>query len=160
MASQEELQCAFRAYQQAHGGEAHGTDVVCAWAVENGLLVLPAIDPLGVLSSSMAQALRNEFGTDPETGRRYRMNHARRVTRRGVQLGWVWAALETAPREHMQEAFQQRRRQIVTDCVQLRVDVDVYNARNRDQEPIQMVLDFTHDVDEHFAAEEDAEDAA
>lgn len=43
--------------------------------------------------------------------------------------------------------------QIVGDCVQLKTDVDVYNGRNPDKEPIQLVLDFTDDVAEIEAAD-------
>ncbi len=45
-------------------------------------------------------------------------------------------------------AFIQRREQIVGDCVQLAVDVEVYNDMNKDQPPIQMLLDFRDDVEE------------
>jgi hypothetical protein len=158
MNKQERLQHAFHLYQEAHGGVPHGTDVVVAWAVKHGILELPDIDPSAVLAEAMAQALRTEYGTDPVTGRRYRKNHAVRITRRGVQFA-LWAEMETAPREHMLAAFQQRRKQIVGDCVQLKADVDVYNSRNHDQEPIQMILDFTKDVAEAEAAD-DIDEAA
>ncbi len=79
------------------------------------------------------------------------MNHAVRITRRGVQYT-MWAMLKTAPRAHMQRAFTQRREQVVGDLVQLATDVDVYNDMNKDTEPIQLVLDFTHDVEERRAA--------
>lgn len=45
-------------------------------------------------------------------------------------------------------SFAQRRQQIVGDCYQLKTDVDVYNMKDRTQEPIQIVLDFTYDVEE------------
>jgi hypothetical protein len=63
--------------------------------------------------------------------------------------------LDTAPREHMELAFAQRRQQIVGDCIQLSIDVDVYNGRNADKEPKQIVLDFEDDVNEHFLSGED-----
>jgi hypothetical protein len=52
----------------------------------------------------------------------------------------------------MQKAFIQRREQVVGDLVQLATDVEVYNDMNKDVEPIQLVLDFTHDVEERRAA--------
>jgi hypothetical protein len=55
-----------------------------AWAVKDGLLSLPEIDPLDLLADQMSQALREEYKTD-DRGRRYRVNHAVRVTRSGVQ---------------------------------------------------------------------------
>ena len=50
--------------------------------------------------------------------------------------------------EGNQEAFIQRREQIVGDCFQLATDVEVYNEMNKDQEPIQIPMDFRDDVEE------------
>ena len=117
------------------------------WAVEEGLLELPETDPYDVLAGQMSQALRDEYDKDAQ-GRRYRVNHAVRVTKGGVQYTF-WAAMGFAPHEHMQRAFTQRREQIVGDNVQLKVDVDVYNDINRGKRPeIQLVLDYTEDVAE------------
>jgi len=118
-----------------------------AWAVAEGILELPEIDPYDVLAGQMSQALRDEYGTDSQ-GRRYRVNHAVRVTKAGVQYTF-WAAMGFAPHEHMEKAFTQRREQIVGDNVQLKIDVDVYNDMNAGKRPpIQMVLDYTEDVAE------------
>jgi len=95
----------------------------------------------------MSQALREEYGTDGQ-GRRYRVNHAVRVTKGGVQYTF-WGMLGFASHEHMEKAFTQRREQIVGDNVQLKIDVDVYNDLNRGKNPeIQLVLDYTDDVKE------------
>lgn len=59
---------------------------------------------------------------------------------------------QTAPREHMQRAFVQRREQVVGDLVQLATDVDAYNDMHKDAVPIQLVRDFTDDVEERRAA--------
>lgn len=117
------------------------------WAVSEGLLELPEIDPLDVLAGEMAHALREEYQTD-EQGRRYRVNHAVRVTKGGVQYTF-WAAMGFAPHDHVERAFTQRRELIVGENVQLKIDVDVYNDLNRGKEPeIQLVLDYTDDVAE------------
>jgi hypothetical protein len=55
---------------------------------------------------------------------------------------------EKAPRDHFVRSFGQRRQQIVGDCFQLKTDVDVYNGKNSVQQPIQVPLDFTLDVEE------------
>ncbi len=117
------------------------------WAVQEGLLELPDIDPHDVLAGQMSSALRDEYQTDAQ-GRRYRVNHAVRVTKGGVQYTF-WAAMGFAPHNHMERAFTQRREQIVGDNVQLKTDVDVYNDMNRGKRPeIQLVLDYTEDVAE------------
>ena len=64
----------------------------------------------------------------------------------------LWDDIRTASRRHMRISFQQRRRQIVDDCKQLKMDVDSYNDRNPDETPIQMVFDFTMDLAELAAA--------
>lgn len=109
---------------------------------------LPDVDPYDVLADDMARALREEYATDAR-GRRYRVNHAVRVMRNSVQLTF-WAILDFAPPEHMQKAFIQRREQIVGDCLQLRIDVDVYNDMNADRAPVQLELNFTNDVIERL----------
>jgi hypothetical protein len=119
---------------------------VVEWAVEEKLLGLPHIDPYDVLAGQMFTALREEYATD-EKGRKFRVNHAVRVTKSGVQTTF-WAIMGFAPREHMQRAFVQRRNQIIGDCFQLKVDVDVYNGLNPDQLPLPLILDFSDDVKE------------
>lgn len=150
----ERLQRAFHEYEKQKGHLPSGSREASVWAVEQGLIDLPEVDPYDVLADEMSRALREEYATDRQ-GRRYRVNHAVRVSRRGVQHT-MWAMLETAPREHMQQAFTQRREQVVGDLVQLATDVDVYNVRNRDAEPIQLWLDFTDDVAERRASDQAA----
>ena len=120
------------------------------WAVREGAIDLPEIDPYDVLAGQMSSALRDEYQTD-EHGRRYRVNHAVRVTKGGVQQTF-WAVMGFAPHEHMEKAFTQRREQIVGDNLQLKIDVDVYNDLNRGKVPkVQLVLDYTDDVAEREA---------
>jgi len=117
------------------------------WAVAERLLELPKVDAYDVLAGQMSQALREEYDTDAQ-GRRYRVNHAARITKAGVQYTF-WAAMGFAPHEHMERAFTQRREQIIGDNLQLKIDVDVYNDLNKGKRPeIQLVLDYTDDVAE------------
>jgi hypothetical protein len=48
----------------------------------------------------------------------------------------------------MEVAFQQRRNQIVADCLQLKNDVDSYNENRKPVSPMQMIFDFTDDLAE------------
>ena len=142
----EELQRAWHLYESEHKHIPSSAREAVAWAVNKGILALPEIDPLDVLAGNMARALREEYRTD-DKGRHYRLNHAVRVTKGGVQYTF-WAIMGYAPYEHMQQAFIQRREQIVGDCMQLKTDVDVFNDLNKDNLPIQLLLNFTEDVAE------------
>ncbi len=142
----EQLQDVWHRYSDEHGGLPATLREAVEWGVSQGLLTRPTIDPLARLQEDMSRALREEYKTD-RRGRRYRANHAVRITKAGVQFT-LWAEITTAPREHMLKAFAQRRGQIVGDCLQLKTDVDVYNDAHPEGVPIQTILDFTDDVEE------------
>lgn len=142
----EQLQRVWHAFEKEQGYVPATARDAVKWGVERGMIEVPEIDPYDKLAEDMARALREEYATD-KLGRRYRKNHAVRVTKGGVQHT-MWAILGVAPREHMQKAFVQRREQIVGDCFQLAIDVEVYNSLHKDQPPIPMLLDFRDDVEE------------
>ncbi len=141
-------------YEADHGSVPATAREAVAWGISKGMIEMPEVDPLDKLASDMSTALREEYATDKD-GRRYRVNHAVRVTKGGVQYTF-WAIMKDAPREHMQKAFIQRREQIVGDCVQLNTDVEAYNALHKDQMPIQMLFDFRDDIEERNFGEEEA----
>jgi len=145
----EEFQALWREYENEHDHVPASAREVVDWAVANRGLKLPRIDPRDILAERMSRALREEYATDAQ-GRRYRVNHAMRVIKNGVQLT-IWGILGHAPHSHMERAFTQRREQVIGDLVQLHVDVEVYNEMNAHQAPIQLVLDFTDDVAERRA---------
>lgn len=142
----EQLQKIWHQYEAENGSVPATAREAVAWGLTKGMIEIPEIDPLDKLASDMSTALREEYATDKD-GRRYRVNHAVRVSKGGVQYTF-WAIMKDAPREHMQKAFIQRREQIVGDCVQLNTDVDAYNATHNDQLPIQMLFDFRDDIEE------------
>ncbi|MBG6118511.1 MULTISPECIES: hypothetical protein [unclassified Sphingobium] len=142
----EQLQRVWHEFEKENGQVPATAREAVQWGVQKRMIEVPEVDPLAKLAEDMSAALREEYATDRE-GRRYRVNHAVRVTRGGVQHTF-WAMMADAPREHMQKAFIQRREQIVGDCVQLSTDVEAYNAMKSEQEPIQMLLDFRDDVEE------------
>lgn len=142
----EQLQRIWHAFEAENGSLPATSREAVAWGVSKGMITPPDFDPLDRLAEDMSTALREEYATDA-AGRKYRVNHAVRISKGGVQLTF-WAIMKDAPREHMQKAFIQRREQIVGDCVQLATDVEAYNGMRPDQKPIQMIFDFRDDVEE------------
>ena len=90
--------------------------------------------------------MREEYTTDPQ-GRRVRLKHMAVMERGGEQIP-LWADMRTATREHMEVAFQQRRRGIVGDCKQLKNDLDSFNENFNSAAAIQITFDFTDDLEE------------
>jgi hypothetical protein len=93
---QEKLQRAWHNFDDNQDHLPSSAWQACEWAVAAGLLQLPEIDPYDALAEDMAQALRAEYGTDDE-GRRYRINHAVRVSKSGVQYTF-WAFMDPEDR--------------------------------------------------------------
>jgi len=159
MSKREKLQSVWHRYDSEREHKPSGTREVAEWAVEEGLLELPEVDPYDVLAGQMAQALRDELGMDAK-GRRYRLNHAVRITKAGVQHTF-WAMMGFASHDHMEKTFAQRREQIIGDCYHLKIDVDVYNDMNSGKkQEVQLVLDFTEDVAEREQLENPGDKAA
>lgn len=115
---------------------------IAAWAIREGLWTPHPSAIVAQCASELSRAMREDYLTDAQ-GRSVRAKHAARIEQKVL-----WADIRTASRQHMQVALQQRRRQIVGDCRQLRADVDSYNENSNSGEPIQMVFDFTQDLEE------------
>ena len=142
----EQLQKIWRLYEEAGMPTPATARDVAAWAIDRQLWEPRTADIISQCADDLARAFREEYRTDSR-GRRYRTKHAVRITRGGIQYS-LWADIDSAPRGHMERAFAQRRQQIVGDCHQLRIDVDVYNDGHSEDVPIQLILDFTRDVEE------------
>ncbi len=146
----EQLQALWRLFEHENDYEPRSAREAVEWAVKSGKLELPDIDPLDVLAGQMSRALREEYKEDAK-GRRHRVNHAVRITKDGVQHTF-WGIMGFADHDHMQKAFTQRREQVVGDCLQLQIDVEVYNELNPTKEQFELVLEFADDVAERRAA--------
>ncbi|MGV9009662.1 hypothetical protein [Brevundimonas sp.] len=148
----EQMQALHQRYRIEVSATANDPRDIAAWAISKGLWHPKPSDIHARFASDMADALREEYRTD-KAGRRYRANHAIRATSVDGKQMSLWDDIDTAPRSHMEKAFAMRRRQIVGDCHQARLDVDHYNSVHQDEEPVQFILDFTDDVAEMLVAE-------
>lgn len=143
----EQLQAIAEAYRRAGNKWPATMREIAAWAISNNLWVQQPSAIIALCAEELSRALRDEYVTDPQ-GRRIRTKHAATyITDEGEQLV-LWDDIRTAPPTHMKRAFQQRRHQILGDCKQLKSDVDSFNQNRQPPEPIQVVFDFTLDLEE------------
>jgi hypothetical protein len=119
---------------------------IAAWAINNKLWQPHRGALIKQCADQLANAMREEYFVDPQ-GRLVRTNHVAMLKRNGETLP-LWNDIRTADRAHMAIAFMQRRKQVVGDCRQLKADVDSYNQNYNSGKPIQMVFDFTLDLEE------------
>lgn len=124
------------------------THELAAWAYQNGLHKPNIKTVIDAIAADIAQVFREEYRTD-KLGRRYRAKHAT-TKKQGNKTLSLWGDMDdpNAPHEHFVRSFGQRRLQIVGDCFQLKTDVDVYNDNRMPVEPVQVILNFTIDVEE------------
>lgn len=136
----EQLQRIVNKYIQA--GEEWPATVrqIAAWAVREKLWQPHPASLVSQCAEALSNAMREEYIVDAQ-GRTVRAKHAARI-----EQEVLWADIRTAPRQHMEIAFKQRRRAILGDCRQLKLDVDSFNENRAPGEPIQLIFDFTNDL--------------
>ncbi len=127
---------------------------IAAWAISRGKWVMPATAVLNRCSQDIAEAMGELYFTDKK-GRRVRALHPATVQRQGV-LCTEWDDLRTASRSHMVLSFQQHRRRIVGECRELNTARMSWNDSHLNCEPIQISFNFTMDLAELEAGDEDA----
>lgn len=131
---------------------------IADWAIISGRWEMPAAAIRRRCADDVADAMREEYYTDSKN-RRVRLLHPAPLLAADGERMIVWDDIRTAARPHMELSFQNRRQGIVGDCRQFKVDVDSYNDAHVEEEPINMVFDFTMDLAELEAAEEEAKAA-
>ena len=141
-----QLQRMVRKFVEATGKKTYSSKEVAKWAIDNKAWEATQDVLVRRCADEISQALREEYTTDLK-GRRVRTKHVALVKDGGEQIA-MWADMRTATRSHMRMAFQQRRRSIRGDCVQLKSDIDSYNEFYNTGEVIQMSFNFETDLRE------------
>ncbi len=136
-------------YREAHDLRPATTVEIADWAIEQGLWKPQLVEVRRHLAELLAQAMREEYITDPQN-RRVRAKHAAHVDQ-----GVLWLDIRDKrpeTRALLEVSFQNRRQQIVGDCHQLKNDIDSYNQNYNSGEMIQSCFDFTDDMTEYDLA--------
>ncbi|MFA6412386.1 MAG: hypothetical protein WCW53_06775 [Syntrophales bacterium] len=142
---QKQMQITIKEYKQATGKTEVDMKEVAKFAVQHGWTLPTPKDPLERLAADFAQAARDEIRHDGKTGKPYRANHAIPVNY-GLQYH-LWIDIDEAPRPAIFKSLINRREQMVGDGLQLTLDADHWNNIHPEEEPIQIPLDFTDDVE-------------
>lgn len=142
----EQLKNIVRDYLESNQPWPATTRQIAAWAIRQSKWKPQPSALVNQCADQIGRAMREEHFTDSQ-GRTVRAKHVARVERGGEQIA-LWADIRSASRIHMQIALQQRRQQIVGDCRQLKNDCEFYNNSKNPGEPIQIVFDFTVDLEE------------
>jgi hypothetical protein len=153
------MQRLIRLYKETTGELEVDMHKVAKFANERGWPLPKPRDPFDMLAKEFAQAARQEFRRDPKTGKPYRANHALPSAVGGVQLT-LWIDIDEAPRHQMLKSLINRREQMVGDGLQLSLDADHWNSIHGSEEPIDIPMDLTDDIEWRKNAPDDESEAA
>lgn len=159
MTKKQEMQRLIRMYREQSGQLSVDMHDVARFAASKGWPLPKPKTALDYLAEQFSGAAREEIRRDEITGRPYRANLAVREWSGKDQLT-LWTDIDDAPRHVAHKNFIQRREQMVGDAVSISFDVEHWNRVNPKEEPIQIPLDLTLDVDWRRNAPGEDEQAA
>jgi hypothetical protein len=146
MTRRQEMQRLIRVYKEQTGESEVDMHKVAEFAVGMGWPLPKPIAPLALLTRQFSAAAREEMRHDQVTRKPYRANHAIPVRQGAVQL-YLWIDIDEAPRTPMWKSLVNRREQMVGDGLQLKFDEDHWNSIHPDEEPINLPMDLTMDIE-------------
>ena len=136
-----------RQYRQETGKQDVDMHDVAKFARARGWKMPTPPDAIDMLAKEFSTAAREEIRYDNTTKRPYRANHCFMVTSGGKQMH-LWLDIDgQAPRNKMVMSIATRREQMIGDGLQLALDVEHWNNINPSDEPIQLDLDLTDEVE-------------
>jgi hypothetical protein len=136
-------------YLDEVNGNPVSLDEVADWALREGLYRPAPQDIRKLCREAIADGARSQKRFDGK--RWYRAKHAVSSNVGGVQMT-LWADIDkNASPAFMAKSIAIRRRSVVNDCYQMKMDVDHFNEMNP-AAGIQLILDFTEDVAEREAS--------
>lgn len=150
----QEMQRLIRYYKDATGKKEVDMHEVAKFAVGKGWKLPAPVSAIDLLAKQFSQAAREEIRRDQKTGRPYRANHALIMKQGSTQLT-LWIDIDEAERKPMLKSLINRRQQMVGDGLQLTLDADHWNNIHPEENPIQIPMDFTEDIEERKNAPPD-----
>jgi|ERR1700719_2033712 len=146
MSKKREMQRLIRAYKDETGERELDMHKVAKWAVRKGWTLPTPPDPMEVLAREFSTAAREVIEYDKTTGNPYRVYHALKTSHGGTQLHF-FVDIEEATRSQMLVSLVNRREQMVSDGLMVTYDQDHWNSVHSTEEPIQLPMDLSFDIE-------------
>ncbi len=109
------------------------------------------------MAKKFTEAARNETDYNAKTGKPFRVYHA--IPEKTGQLNlFVYVDIHDASRYQMLKSCVNRREQMVSDGLQLTLDMDHWNSINPEEEPLALPMDLTLDIEIRKAADDYEDD--
>jgi hypothetical protein len=146
MSKRKEMQRVMRAYKDETGERELDMHKVAKWAAGKGWPLPTPPDPLEILAKQFTEVARETIEHDSKTGKPYRVYHALTTWHGATQLH-LFVDIEDATRPQMLVSLVNRREQMVSDGLMVSYDQDRWNGQHPSEEPIQLPMDLTFDIE-------------
>ena len=158
MSKRQNMQSFIRHYRDETGEREIDMRTVAEHAKRMGWKMPTPPSDIDLLAKQFTEAAHEERKYDKKTGKPYRVYHAIPVT--GQLSLFNYVDIDEANRKQMHMSSVNRREQMVSDGLNLQLDLDHWNGINPHEEPIELPMDLTMDIEIRKAADEDDSDAA
>ena len=155
----QQLQALAHLYRKETGIQAVNPKDLADWASSRGCKPPIPRTPAQLLAAQFSDAMREEYAKDEVTGHPYRVNMAV-VEYDGDEQVSLFMENDFAPRAFAHKSCNRRREHIASEVTQLHLDAARWNRMHPTEEPIQMELDYTFDVELKLNAVSDVEQKA
>ncbi len=155
MSKRQERQRFIRFYKDKTGEPEIDMNKVAALAKEMGWDMPKPQSDVEMLAKLFADDAQAERRYDRKTGKPYRAYQAIPAQAAGQLNLFVYVDTDEATCPQMLKSAVNRREQIVTDGYNLQLDLDHWNGVNQNEEPINLPMDITLDIEIRKAADDD-----
>jgi len=158
MSRRQDMQRFIRFYKDETGEREVDMRKVAEFAQKHGWKMPTPPSAIDLLTKQFTDAAHEARGYDKKTGYPYRVYHAIPATGQPSLFNYI--DIDEATRPQFLKSAVIRREQMVSDGVNLTRDLDHWNSVNPTEEPIQLPMDLTFDIELRKAADEDEDDEA
>lgn len=159
MTKRQERQRFLRYYKEETGESELDMHKVAAFAKRIGWDMPRPPSDVDMLAKLFADDAQAERKYDDKTGKPYRVYHAIPVNSGQLNL-FVYVDIDEATRSQMLKSAVNRREQMISDGYQLTLDLDHWNSVHASEEPIELPMDLTLDIEIRKASDDKGEEAA
>ena len=146
MTKTQELQRWIREYRRTTGIKEVDHHILAEWLKKKGWPMPKPKSDVEMLAKQISDAARLETRQDKIAGEEYRAYHSFTVPSGKGQLT-LWVDIDEATRSQMWKSTVNKREQVVGELWRMTIDTEHWSRVNPDEDPIQMPLDFTDDIE-------------
>jgi hypothetical protein len=158
MSKRQDMQRFIRHYKDETGERVIDMRKVAEFAKRMGWKMPQPPSDIDLLAKQFTDAANEERKYDEKTGKPYRVYHAIPATGQPSLFNYV--DIDEADRPQMHMSAVNRREQMVSDGLNLQLDLDHWNRIHPNELPIELPMDLTLDIEIRKAADGEDGEAA